>query len=323
MNTSLIRACLAAVALLSVATAAVSAVEIGRNDHFLVVLPDAADTLATLAQQYLGDPREGWRLSAANDGATPGLDRPFVVPLRPLNPGGIGPTTIQSVPVLCYHRFGTPSSRLTVTPAQFRAQLAYLRDHGYRVVHLEEALAFLTGDGTLPPRSVVITIDDGYPSTYSVAFPLLREFDFPATVFVYSDFVGRGGLKPAQMTEMAATGLIRFAPHSKTHANLSQLMPGESTTDYRQRLADEVGEPAQRLAALIDAPVSAFAYPYGATTGEVVDLLRDSGYASAFTVRRGANPFFAHPYLLQRSMIYGEHGLDDFAENLVVEQSYR
>ena len=56
---------------------------------------------------------------------------------------------------------------------------------------------------------MVITIDDGYESTYRHAFPILKRHGFPATVFVYTDFLGGGdALTWPQLQEMSASGLI-------------------------------------------------------------------------------------------------------------------
>ena len=78
---------------------------------------------------------------------------------------------------------------------------------------------------------MVITIDDGYRSTYEVAFPVLKRHSFPATVFLYSDFVGAGdALTWAQMKEMTQSGLIDIQPHSKSHANLTLKLAGRERT---------------------------------------------------------------------------------------------
>ena len=85
--------------------------------------------------------------------------------------------------------------------------MEYLARNGYRVIPLAQLARFLDGKEPLPRKSVVITIDDGYRSTYEIAYPILKKYGFPATVFLYSDFVGAAdAMTWAQMKEMVALG---------------------------------------------------------------------------------------------------------------------
>jgi peptidoglycan/xylan/chitin deacetylase (PgdA/CDA1 family) len=169
----------------------------------------------------------------------------------------------------------------------------------------------------LPRKSVVITIDDGFRSAYTIGFPVLREFGFPATLFVYTDFVRGGvGLDWAALREMVATGLVDVACHSKTHANLSLRREGETEPEYRARLAEEVRGPTRLLRERLGVPSDAFSFPYGDANDDVIAALKAEGYDLALTVTRGGNAAFADPYRLRRTMIYGEDGLSDFRRRL-------
>ena len=155
----------------------------------------------------------------------------------------------------------------------------YLARNGYHVIPLSDLAGFLERGEPVPRKSVVLTIDDGYRSTYEVAFPILRKYGFQATVFLYSDFVGApDALTWPQMKEMEASGLINIQPHSKTHANLATRLAGETDAKYRDRMRTEVDVPIRliqdRLAAV---PSLAFAFPYGDVNETVVDLLKREG----------------------------------------------
>jgi peptidoglycan/xylan/chitin deacetylase (PgdA/CDA1 family) len=243
----------------------------------------------------------------------------LVIPLRAGNPLGVLSSGYQTVPILAYHRFGQQASKMEVPAAAFAAQLDYLAENDYRVVRLRDVEDFLAGRRALPDRAVVITIDDGYASTYEYAFPLLKQHGFPATVFVYTDFIGaRDALTWAQMREMVDSGLIDIQAHSKTHANLAYHLAGESDERYRERLDSEARAPREVLQRRLPVKVDAFAYPYGDASEILIERLRKRDYRLAVTVNPGGNAFFADPLLLQRSMILGDQDLEAFKAKLQV-----
>ena len=90
--------------------------------------------------------------------------------------------------ILMYHRFSPEISPHKVSAAEFEAHLEYLKKNN-RVLSLSEVLIYLQNDKALPPNTVVITIDDGYADTYKTAFPILKKFGFPATLFAVTDFL--------------------------------------------------------------------------------------------------------------------------------------
>lgn len=90
--------------------------------------------------------------------------------------------------ILTYHRFGEQDNGARISARAFAKQLEYLSAH-YSLVPLSQLAAWLTGGKPFPSRMAAITIDDGYHDAYDIAFPLLRQYRAPATVFVVSDFV--------------------------------------------------------------------------------------------------------------------------------------
>ena len=85
--------------------------------------------------------------------------------------------------ILMYHSVNESGDFFSVTPAQFRSQMELLHKRGYEVVSLPEICSRLTAR-TLSGKEVAITFDDGYRDNYTHAFPILKEFAFPATIFV-------------------------------------------------------------------------------------------------------------------------------------------
>lgn len=292
---------------------------LGENDQFVVVRAEPGETLHSLAQLYLGDENLYWIIADFNDihEATPG--REIVIPREAPNPTQVYSNGFQTVPVLCYHRFGNGHAKLSVSGEAFEQQMAYLKDHGYRVIPLRHFVEFINGERAIPKRSVVITVDDGYRSTYTTAFPILKRFGYPATVFIYSDFIGAGdALTWAQIKAMTGSGLIDIQPHSKTHANLGLRVPDENEDGYAARIFDEVKIPSGLIEKHLNLPLHTFAYPYGDTSEIVIGALKRLNYVSGVTVEPGANAAFAYPFMLRRTMIFGDHGMDDFRAALQV-----
>lgn len=289
---------------------------VAQDDQFSIVIAKAGDSAEMLAQRYLGDARKSWWITEAN-GGEPKAGRVVVIPLKIRNRIGVYADGYQAIPILSYHRFGSRASKLTVAPAAFTAQMNYLARNGFHVVPLARIDEFLAGRTPLPAKSVVITIDDGYRSTFDIAFPVLKQHGFPATVFLYSDFVGAGdALSWTQMKEMSASGLVDIQPHSKSHANLTLRLPDETESRYRDRVRREVDTPIALIKERLSLPSTSFAYPYGDVNEIVIDLLARQGTNKGLTVTPGGNGFFAYPYMLRRTMVFGNEDLDAFKAKL-------
>jgi len=291
---------------------------LGQNEHYLVLVAGEGETPKSLAADYLGDLQQDWRIEDANGRATIEAGQQVVIPLTSSNLTGVFDDGYQTIPILSYHRFGAGKGRLSLTKRKFEEQMEYLQRNGFRVIPLKQLLAFLRGEVAIPRRSVVLTIDDGYRSVYDLAYPVLKKYKFPATIFIYSDYIGNGGLNWRKMAEMEASGLISFQAHSKTHDNLTVRLASESMDDYKKRLINEVRMPAQLLSKRLKNSQLSFAYPFGAVNQQVVDELQRSGYEVGVTVDRGANPFFTYPYALRRAMIYEKDGMTEFEQTLRV-----
>lgn len=291
---------------------------LGRNEHYAIVLVGEGESHDGLAERFLDDAGKGWIIADANGYKPLRPGQTVIIPLSRENIASVHSGGYQTVPILSYHRFDDSGGKMSVSRRQFEEQMAYLKQNGYQVISLSQLIEFLRGEVAIPRRSVVLTIDDGYRSAYRVALPVLRKYGFPATLFVYSDFIGAGGVTWDQLKEMQASGLISVQSHSKTHDDLTIRLEHESLDEYRARIADEVDGPAKLLESRLRSPRLSYAYPFGYATKAVVDEVKRAGYQTGVTVRRGANPFFADPYTLRRIMIYGHYDIADFARALQV-----
>ena len=116
----------------------------------------------------------------------------------------------------------------------------------------------------------------------------------------------------SQIREMADSGLIDFQSHSKTHSNLTLRLPNETDQRYRERLDAEIRTPRDILQKNLPGRVVHYAYPYGDANEIVLERMTQAEYRVGVTVNPGGNAFFAHPLMLKRTMVFGEHSLDQF-----------
>ena len=295
---------------------------LGRSDRFVIYQPAPGDTLGSIAQRFLGSEANAWVIGDFNGIARAEPDVPLVVPLKSLNPLGVSSDSYQTVPVLCYHRFGPGGGKMVMSANSFAQQLDWLATNDYHVIPLAQLAEFLQGRRPLPKRSVVITIDDGYESTDRIALPLLRKYGFPATVFVYTDFIGAAdALSWPQLHQLIDSGLIDVQAHSKTHHNMIERDAAAPDAGYRARLDTEARVPRELIERRLGAPVQSFAYPYGDANQAVLDALTRQHYLIGLTVNPGGNAFFAQPLMLRRTMIYGDQDLASFKLKLQTVRS--
>ena len=106
-----------------------------KSSDYIVYKMASGDTAALLAQRFLGDAAKSWQIEDANPGHELKPGNHIVIPLTLYNKGGINSYGVQTVPVLCYHRFGNHcESPLCIPEAVFESQMRYLKDNGYRVI---------------------------------------------------------------------------------------------------------------------------------------------------------------------------------------------
>jgi len=187
------------------------------------------------------------------------------------------------VVVLCYHRFeDRPKDRLAIAPTEFKAQMQQLKDSGIGVISMEDFLAWRRGEKSIPAKSAVITIDDGYVSGYNVAWPILKEFGYPFTMFVYTNYVNVGGksISWAQLEEMRDAG-VDIESHTVSHRDLRRAPKGQ---DYNTWLHNELYGSKQILEDRLGIKVAALAFPYGTYNENVRKTAAAAGYEALFTV---------------------------------------
>jgi peptidoglycan/xylan/chitin deacetylase (PgdA/CDA1 family) len=276
-----------------------------RSEDYVICHLQHKDDAARLAEEYLGGQDKAWIIEDANQGSSFEKDQRIVIPLNSENIGGLTPDGYQVVPVLCYHRFSDAcDTNLCVSKHVFESHLKYLQDNAYRVITMAQLLGFLEYRHPIPRRSVMITIDDGYRSAYDIAYPVLRRYAFPATVFIFPNLIGKSDefMTWEQLREMKAQG-FEVGSHALSHADLTKKMKDEEDAAYMGRVRKELVFSKKIIDKALDQNTICLAFPFGKFRQRLLPLCEEAGYKMAFTLTRGENPFFADPLTLKRSQI--------------------
>lgn len=218
---------------------------------------------------------------------------------------------LPTATVLCYHIVEAPAApRMHIDRETFRQQLRYLEMTGYNVVPLRHVYEFVTGKrASLPKNAIVITIDDGWRSTYTEAFPELQKRKFPFTVFIYPNIIGKtaNALSWAQIKEMADAG-VDIQSHALTHPYLTRRKHRSMTDDaYATWLRKELAESRSILEKKSGKKVQFLAYPYGDYDDVVAAEAKKAGYSAALTcdfgkVRKGSDPLKMRRFVIDDKM---------------------
>lgn len=216
------------------------------------------------------------------------------------------------VAVLGYHNFSEtkPVTEMLMRTSEFRRQMEYIRRAGLRVISMKEFLDWRLGSLELPARCVLITMDDGWRSVYTDAYPILREYGYPFTLFLYTKYLtGRGdSMTPAMIREMQAHGAT-IGSHSTSHLFPKSWKAAEAAgEEWNNKLMDEeIGGSFQRLSELFG-PISTYCYPGGYITRPMLDRLPGYGYVAAFGIIPGKVGCTEDVWQVHRYMIFGNNG---------------
>lgn len=243
----------------------------------------------------------------------------------------------QGIIVLLYHRVTDklePNPLLVSTKA-FRQQMQYLYNHKYKVIGISELGSELNRSASSPvlnpkvqkrlsSKTVLITFDDGYRGNYLNAYPILKEFAFPATIFLTTGMIETDKANPKykitpfvdvdmlsweNIREMAENG-IEFGAHTVNHSHLTQISIEEAKR--------EIEESKKAVCEFTGLPISAFSYPYGEYNKDIKKLVKEAGFGYAFTVNPGMNRENGDLLELRRIVINGNDSLFDFKKKIII-----
>ncbi len=210
--------------------------------------------------------------------------------------------------MLIYHRFGEdkyPTTNIGVE--RFREQLEFLKNNDYRVIPLEELVTLLQGGAKLPEKTVVITIDDGYRSVYENGWPLLKEYGYPFTVFIYAKATENehwNYMTWLQIKEMKAAG-VDFQNHGFTHDHMAFKSPEMNMDEYRAWIRADLAVSTRILSEELKERPRFFAVPYGEYNRTLLEEIRSFGYEAILLQNPGSVSSDTDPFSIPREPILG------------------
>jgi peptidoglycan/xylan/chitin deacetylase (PgdA/CDA1 family) len=214
-----------------------------------------------------------------------------------------GPVPILEYHVLGHPPEGAPYPELYVGRTDFEKQMDWLEEHGYEAVTLEQVQEAWYGDGTLPPKPVVISFDDGYRPQFTFALPTLRKHGWAGVLNLKAE---GSELYESNVEAMIEAGW-ELAAHTIHHLDLTELGAEE--------LKEEVAGSRKILQEEFKVPVKNFCYPAGQFDETVIKAVEEAGYTGATTEISG----FAEkdkPFELARLEILRESHVAGLAEDL-------
>lgn len=221
-----------------------------------------------------------------------------------------------SVPVLMYHYVRDTalppedlSYFLSVKIKDLDEQFSYLQQNGFQTLSLADLYESLTGRTPLPPKSVIITFDDGFRDFYYNAFPLIKKHNMRVVSFYVVNYTSYPNYMNWEMLrEINNSGLVDVESHTLSHLPLTSLEP--------EQLRAEIFESKRILEEGLGKKVNYFAYPYGVYNEEIVNLVAQAGYRLAFSTRPGSELRASEQLILRRVTISGFDTIDTFKAKL-------
>ncbi len=215
------------------------------------------------------------------------------------------------VSVLGYHDFteGTSTNDMIINIEEFRREMQAIRDAQLPVISMKQFLDWKHEKADIPAQCVMITIDDGWKAVHTLAMKVLKEFDYPFTVFLYKNYINIGGrsLTHQEVREIAANGGT-LSSHTVSHQNLSA-RGGRSQEAYDTWLRNELAGSIEYLEQTYGdtgAVQKTLAYPFGIYNDRVLELAKEAGYEAAFTVNGKKTNWTTDDLQIGRYVVHGK-----------------
>ena len=218
------------------------------------------------------------------------------------------------IPVLYYHSVlpdseVTTRNEVTISPENLKTQLQLVKDLGYTTLTMSELNDYIINNKEIPKKSILITFDDGYADNYVHAFPILKELDMKATIFVISSGIDGGYyMSSDQLKDMVNYG-IDIESHTVNHVHLD-------TLPYEEQLK-ELKDSKATIEKVTNKEVLSIAFPFGDYNENTLKAVTEAGYSIAFTTNRGLANRTDNKIALDRIYVSSEYSIDTFKDRLL------
>jgi peptidoglycan/xylan/chitin deacetylase (PgdA/CDA1 family) len=215
-----------------------------------------------------------------------------------------GPGEVTA-PILLYHHIADneTGNRYYISPKTFEQQMLKLKELGYQTITASQLAEVILHGGTLPPRPVVITFDDGDLDVIENAYPILKELGFVATMYVVSNYMDQPNfLSSSQLRELAEAGW-EIGSHSSNHLDL--------TLNYGL-FYQEMNLSRQDIEKKVGVRIRTFAYPYGKVDQKVMAKLSEYGYQAGMGLGTSVNHSLYTIFYLSRQEVQSTYSMESF-----------
>jgi len=182
---------------------------------------------------------------------------------------------MKNLVILAYHKVNDfTTTPLDVKTKNFDIHMNYLKKNKYNVISLEELNKNISGKVSLEQKTACITFDDGHKDNYEFAFPILKKYDYSATIFLTTSFIGKEKfLSWEEIVEMKQKGIL-FGAHTVNHPRLTQIEYGNAKKEiYESKIIIEKK---------LGTKCSFFCYPYGDASDNIRKVVIECGFELAF-----------------------------------------
>ncbi len=221
----------------------------------------------------------------------------------------IGQQSIR-LPVIMYHQVSTHSNNLgryVISKSQLENDLKYIKENGFTAVDVADLIAYVSGDGKLPEKPIMLTFDDGYETGYTMLYPLMKQYGMCAVISVvgsltdlytqiddHNDYYSY--MTWDEVKQLTETPEIEIQNHSYDMHKIKSggrkgiaKLKNESTDDYYNALYADVGKMQLMLMKKTGRAATAMAYPFGSYSKETVEICKKLGFKCSFTCEEKVN----------------------------------
>ncbi len=227
----------------------------------------------------------------------------------------------SAVPVLMYHNindnYNPQNSNIEISNVAFKEHMQAIKDNGYTAITFSQLIAFVENGEALPQKPILITFDDGYLNNYTNAFPLLKEMDMNATIFVVTGRMGmQGGVTYPHFTweqakEMENSGIIDIQSHTVYHNDLTAISD--------ENLVFELRKSRFMIYKYLGKKSDILAYPYGNFNDKIKQAAQKAGYKACVEIKLGTpgvNRKNADLFALKRITAFGTMSGEDLINTI-------